>query len=155
MRWFVRKLKNEEGLVLGVSLMLLAIFTVLGISTLIFATTEMQIAANEQFHKMAFYSAEAARGYVPKNTDLYGSDNIIENIGLNFPNDDDATEKQSLSSNQSFNGEVIYIGASEPPRGSGFEVGKFKAHTYRMACSGYGPRNSASRIEAGFYRIGF
>ena len=155
MMWFIRRLKNEEGMVLAVSLMLLAIFTVLGVSGILFTTTEMQIATNEQFHKMAFYGAEAARGYVPNNTDLYGSDNITKNAGLNFPNNDDASEKQSLSSHQSFNGEVMYIGASEPPRGSGFESGKFKAHAYRMTCSGYGPRNSASQIEAGFYRIGF
>jgi hypothetical protein len=152
---FVRRLNNEEGIVLAITLIMLAIFTVLGISGVIFTTTELQIASNEQFHKLAFYGAEAARGYVPQNTDLYGIDNVTENVGLNFPNNDDANEKQSLSSTQAFNGEVTYLRSSAPPRGSGFEVGTFQAHKYEMTCNGYGPYDSQSQIEAGFYRIGF
>jgi hypothetical protein len=155
MMWFMRRLKNEEGIVLGISLIMLGIFTVLGISSIIFTTTEMQIASNDQFYKLAFYGAEAARGYVPQDTDLYGIYNITEDEGLSFPNTGDASEKQSLNSTQAFNGEVTYTGPSAPPRGSGFEVSTFQAHRYRMICNGYGPRNSVSQVEAGFYRIGF
>jgi hypothetical protein len=155
MMWSIRRLNNEEGIVLGITLIMLAIFTVLGISGIMFTTTELQIASNEQFHKLAFYGAEAARGYVLQNTDLYGIDNVTENAGLNFPNNDNASEKQSLNSTQSFNGEVTYLRPSAPPRGSGFEVGTFQAHKYEMTCNGYGPHDSQSQIEAGFYRIGF
>jgi Tfp pilus assembly protein PilX len=155
MQWLDERLRNEEGLILGITLIILGIFTILGISAIIFSTTEVQVAANEKFHKIAFYGAEAARGYVPKNVDLYGVDNTIENTGLAFPNNADASEKQPLSSHQSFNGEVKYNGGSAPPRGSGYEVGTFRAHTYQMTCNGYGPYNSQSQVEAGFYRIGF
>jgi hypothetical protein len=155
MKRVMRRLKNEDGVVLGVSLIMLGIFTVLGISSIIFTTTELQIASNEQFHKMAFYGAEAGRGYVPNNIQLYGVDNITEDYGLYFPNTANADEKQALNSNQAFNGDVTYIGGIEPPRGSGFEVTTFRAHRYRMTCNGYGPRNSVSQVESGFYRIGF
>ena len=151
----VRCLRNEDGLILGITLIILGIFTILGLSAIIFTTTEMQVASNDQFHKIAFYGAEAARGYVPKNVELYGIANVIEDEGLSFPNTTDASEKQSLSSHQSFNGMVQYNGDSAPPRGSGYEVGTFKAHTYQMSCNGYGPYNSQSQVEAGFYRIGF
>jgi hypothetical protein len=153
--WLKDRLTNEEGLVLAITLVLLGIFTIMGVSAIVFCTTEMQVATNEKFHKIAFYGAEAGRGYVPKNTDLYGMDNIIENQGLFFPNNDDDSEKQSLGSYQSFNGEVQYNGPSTPPRGSGYEVGTFTAHGYQMTCNGYGPYTAQSQIEAGFYRIGF
>ena len=151
----MQSLRNEDGLILGITLIILGIFTILGLSAIIFSTTEMQVAANDQFHKIAFYGAEAARGYVPKNVDLYGTANIIEEQGLSFPSTTDASVKQSLSSHQSFNGEVRYNGDSAPPRGSGYEVGTFKAHTYEMSCNGFGPYTSQSQVEAGFYRIGF
>ena len=155
MRWLDERMRNEEGLILGIALMLLGIFTILGISAIIFSTTEMQVAANEKFYKIAFYGAEAARGYVPNSVDLYGAKNVTENAGVTFPSDTDTSVKQSLSSYQSFNGEVQYNGGSAPPRGSGYEVGTFRAHTYQMTCNGYGPHNSHSQVEAGFYRIGF
>jgi hypothetical protein len=155
MNWLREQLKDEKGLVLAITMMILGIFTILGVSAIVFSSTEMHVATNEKFHKIAFYGAEAGRGFVPKNTDLYGMDNVIEGQSLSFPNNADASEKQSLSSYQSFNGEVQYNGHSAPPRGSGYEVGTFSAHEYQMTCNGYGPYTTRSQIEAGFYRIGF
>jgi hypothetical protein len=148
-------IKNEAGIVTGMMLFMLAIFTVLGVSAIMISITELQLASNDQFFKIAFYGAEAARGYVPRNTQLYGADNIVENEALNFPDPDDVSVRQAIGSQQEFNGDVMFNGSAAPPRGSGFEVGTFRAHRYQMTCNGYGPRNSQSRIEAGFYRIGF
>lgn len=147
--------KQEDGFVTGMMLFLLAIFTVVGVSAIMMSITERQIAANDQFSKIAFYGAEAARGYVPIHSDLYGADNVIENSAVNFPNNDDSAEKTALLPYQQFNGEVMFLESMSPPRGTGFEVGTFRAHKYQMTCNGYGPRNSRSRVEAGFYRIGF
>jgi len=155
MRIFITQFKNETGFVTGMMLFLLATFTVVGVSAIMVSLTEMRIASNDQFFKIAFYGAEAARGYVPIQSHLYGSDNIIENASLNFPNNLDSSEKTALGPYQEFNGEVMFIGSSIPPRGSGYEVGTFRAHKYQMTCNGYGPKNSQSQVEAGFYRIGF
>jgi hypothetical protein len=76
MNWLKGRLHDEKGLVLAITMIILGIFTILGASAIVFSTTEMQVAANEKFYKIAFYGAEAGRGYVPKNTDLYGMDNI-------------------------------------------------------------------------------
>ena len=151
----VVRLKNEAGVVTGMMLFMLAIFTVLGVSAIVISINEMQLASNDHFLKIAFYGAEAARGYVPRNTDLYGADNITQDQVITFPDTGDVTVRQSIGSNQEFNGDVMFNGSSLPPRGSGFEVGSFKAHKYQMTCNGYGPRNSETQIEAGFYRIGF
>lgn len=148
-------LKNEAGIVTGMMLFMLAIFTVLGVSAIVISINEMQLASNDQFYKIAFYGAEAARGYVPRNTDLYGADNTITDEAITFPDSTDDTVRQTIGSDQEFNGEVMFNGSSLPPRGSGFEVGTFRAHRYQMTCNGYGPRNSETQIEAGFYRIGF
>ena len=147
--------KKEDGFVTGMMLFILAIFTIVGVSAIMMSLTERKIASNDQFSKIAFYGAEAARGYVPIHSDLYGADNITEDSALNFPNNDDIAEKTSLGPYQQFNGAVMFLGSSVPPRGSGFEVGTFRAHKYRMTCNGYGPRNSRGKVEAGFYRIGF
>ena len=74
---------------------------------------------------------------------------------LNFPDDNDPLVLVQLSTTQSFGGNVEYIGFSAAHRGSGTQVGTFKAHNYKMTCKGYGPSNAESQIDAGFYRIGF
>jgi hypothetical protein len=156
MRSSAVNLNNEAGIVTGMMLFMLAIFTVLGVSAIMVSITETRLASNDQFFKIAFYGAEAARGYVAPNTDLYGADNITEEGVLYFPDDpNDASERKTIGSYQEFNGEVMFNGSSAPPRGSGYEVGTFRAHKYQMTCNGYGPRDSQSHIEAGFYRIGF
>lgn len=146
---------NERGFVIIVALIMLAIITVIGIAATRTSETETRIAVNERLYNIAFYAAEAGTAYVAESPSFYGSENITVGGSLSFPNDDDPTEKYALSSRQSFNGEVEYLGSSAPPRGSGYDAEKFKAHRYKMTCSGYGPSNTISQIEIGFYRIGF
>jgi hypothetical protein len=148
-------LRNESGSTMAVVMMILALLTLVGISAISTTNTEQHIATSEQIHKMAFYAAEAGRGYVSRNSDLYYDDNFTLGQSLSFPDTTDAAVKYDLSALESFNGTVEYIGSSLPPRGSGFEAGLFRAHRYQMTSNGWGPRNSASRVEAGFYRIGF
>jgi hypothetical protein len=155
MRLPIYRLKNEDGSVLVVALLVLALLTVIGIAAMSTTNIEQHISANEKIHKMAFYAAEAARGYVAKAPELYGQDNITLGAGLNFPDQDDPSVVVQLSPKQFFGGNVEYIGFSAPPRGSGSQVGTFKAHKYKMTCKGYGPSNAKSKTEAGFYRIGF
>ena len=52
MKWLKGRLKDEEGLVLAITVIILGIFTIMGVSAIIFSTTEMQVAANEKFHKI-------------------------------------------------------------------------------------------------------
>jgi hypothetical protein len=155
MKSYFYLLRKEEGSVLVVGLLILLVLTVIGMAASTTSTIEIQIAGNEKFHKIAFYAAEAARGYVARSPDLYGPDNITTGEALSFPSNTDPDEKFSLSSTQSFYGDVEYVDFSAPPRGSGYEAGKFRAHRYKMTCYGFGPSNAVSEIQAGFYRIGF
>ena len=146
---------NERGFAIIVALLMLAIITVMGIAATRTSETETRIAVNDRLYNIAFYTAEAGTAFVAESPSFYGSDNITVGGSLSFPNDADPTESYALSTSQSFNGEVEYLGSSTPPRGSGYDAEKFKAHRYQMTCSGYGPSNSISQIEIGFYRIGF
>jgi hypothetical protein len=157
MRRFFKPLDNQDGIAIITVLLVLSILTIISLMASRTTTTELQISTSDQLYKISFYAAEAAQAYVVYNTDLYGSENIDPEDPVNFPDDDIPATRQNLDADslEAFNGKVEYLEPMIPPRGSGFSVGKFKSHVYQMTCYGYGPRNSKSRIEAGFYRIGF
>ena len=155
MRILIRYGKKEEGSIMVVALLILVLLTIIGLAATNTSKIELNISGNEKLHKMAFYAAEASRAYVAKCTNLYGSDNVTVGAWLDFPDRDNPSVKYTLGPSQSFNGRVEYLGSTVSPRGSGTQVGTFKAHRYRMTCYGYGPSNAESRIEAGFYRLGF
>ena len=153
----MKNLNNQNGIAIVTVLLVLVLITLAGVMVSKTTTTELQIATSDQLYKIAFYAAEAAPSYVILNPDLYGSANIDPADSVNFPDDANpaATQVLEAGSNQSFNGEVGYLNPMVPPRGSGFQVGKYKAHVYQMIANGHGPRNSDTTIEVGFYRIGF
>ncbi len=153
----MQSLNNQNGIAIVTVLLVLVLITLAGVMVSKTTTTELQIATSDQLYKIAFYAAEAAPSYVILNPDLYGSANIDPADSVNFPDDANpaATQVLEAGSNQSFNGEVGYLNPMVPPRGSGFQVGKYKAHVYQMIANGHGPRNSDTTIEVGFYRIGF
>lgn len=150
-----RSLKNQRGSMIVVVIMILALLTLLGTMAITTSNTELHTSSSEQIYKLAFFASETGITYVEQNPDLYHEQNITAGASLSFPDTADDTVEQSLGSLQSFNGSVGYLDASAPPRGSGYEVGTYIAHNYRIISDGYGPRNSEIQIEAGFYRIGF
>jgi Tfp pilus assembly protein PilX len=153
----MQSLNNQNGIAIVTVILVLALITLAGVMVSKTTNTELQIATNDQLHKITFYAAEAAQAYVIRNPDLYSSANINNADPVNFPDNSNPLVTYTLDANsiESFNGEVRYENPMVVPRGSGFQVGKFRAHVYQMTCDGYGPRNSDTRIEVGFYRIGF
>jgi hypothetical protein len=157
------QLDNEKCSVMALSMVLLVLLTILGIAVLTSSSIDTQIAGNELRHKLAFYAAESATAYVTRSPDLYGPDNITAGTPHYFPNNtipyvgitSGLPTALSINANQSFNGEVEYERPLSPPRGSGYSVGKFKAHQYRMVCNGYSSKETTKNIVVGFYRIGF
>ena len=156
-------LKNEKGSVMVLAVILLVLLTLLGIAVLTSSSIDTQIAGNELRHKLAFYAAESATAYVTWSLDLYGPDNITAGTPHYFPNNtvpyvgitSGLPTAISMNATQSFNGEVEYESPLLPPRGSGFSVGKFKAHQYQMLCNGYSSNETTKNIVVGFYRIGY
>lgn len=149
------QLENENGYMIVVVIMILSVLSVIATAGTNNSITERRSATNEQIHQLSFYAADTGRTYVVKNSDLYYEDNITIGEFLTFPDKDNPSTQFSVNSQESFNGDVEYLGSASPPRGSGFEIGKFKAHRYQLNSKGFGPRSSNSEIEAGFYRVGF
>ena len=143
-------LNNKDGSVLVVALVILALLTIIGIAASQMSESELGMAANWRFQKQAFYAAEAAGGYVARSPELYDNENMSPGSPKAF-----SSPEGLLGEKQSFEGTVEYLGASAVPRGSGFEIGQFKAHRYRMQCKGYGPSGAKATIEIGFYRLGY
>ena len=150
-----KQLDNENGYMIVVMIMILSVLSVIATAGTNNSITERRSATNEQIHQLSFYAADTGRTYVYKNSDLYHGDNITPGGSIAFPDKDDPSAQFTIGSQEAFNGEVAYRGSGPPPRGSGFEVGKFMAHRYGLTTKGFGPRGSNSEIEAGFYRIGF
>ena len=160
---FTRIIGNEEGFVLIASLVILVMLTLIGAAATNLTSAELKISASDKFQKIAFFSAEAGRSYVPVNPQFYGSQNIEPGVKHYVPNDTDPyvpntgnpNVSYTLGVSQTFSGSVEYVNATNPPRSSGYEAGKYRAHCYKMKIRGEGPNASLSEIEAGFYRIGF
>ena len=156
-------LENKKGSASVIALILLALLTLLGIAVTTTSSIEVQIAGNELRQKLAFFSAEAAKGWVIWNPDLYGSENIAPGTSHYFPNNTDPyvpdtsglPTPEVLNSNQSFNGSVEYGSSGDTPRGSGYEADTYQAHSYIMTCNGHSSNNTEMQVEIGFYRIGF
>ena len=146
---------NEEGYMIVVVLMILSVLTVIAAAGTNNSFTEQRSATNEQIYQLSFYAADTGRTYVIEHVDLYHEDNITVGQAITFPDKDDAAVQYSMGSSESFKGSVEYVGSGLPPRGSGFEVGKFFSHRYSITTTGHGPRNSKAEIETGFYRIGY
>lgn len=142
-------IKNEEGSVLVVALLVLVAMTVIGIAAISTSSLDTRIAGNEKFHKIAFYAAEGARDFVEANTGLWGSANTTLNSGITFP-------QQQLALGQSFSGTVTYrgegIAGGRPLRGTGDSADTTTVQRYEMDITGNGPDNAACRLNVGFYR---
>jgi hypothetical protein len=149
--------KNEDGYVMVACLAVLMIVTIIGVMSIRTTNSDLGISTNRHILGRSFYAAEAARAFVRYNPELYGSGHITSGTAVGFPDAADTTITHPIISGEqeAFRGTVEYLNSSVVPRGSGFQVGKFKAHNYRMICEGHGPRESITRIEAGFFRIGF
>lgn len=159
--------KNDDGYIIISSLMVLVLVTVIGVMSVRTSNSDLEISTNQQFFGRSFYAAEAARAFVYTNPDIYGSSNLDPLSPRVFPDSTDLTSilfdgnyyrPIILGGQEAFRGRVEYVVPTEPARGLGNDR-KFAPQHYKMTCDGHGqyngPRDSTTRIEAGFYRIGF
>jgi len=150
------KIHNQNGFAIVTVIFVLVLITLSGIMVIQTTNNELQISTIDQINKTSFYAAEAGRTYVIFNGNLHDSNNMETGNPVSFPDaDPEIIQPIDASSSQSFNGTVEYIGSAVAPRGLGYNAMQFQAYRYRMICNGYGPRNSQTRIEAGFFRIRF
>lgn len=135
--------RDEKGSVLILTLMLLAILTVLGLAATQSSWFEVSIASNDRLFRNSFTAAESTLSEVIGDPVVLGEANLDE--PQLWP--DDANPRA----------EVEYLGASSGAtlRGSGYSAGKFRAHTYQIDAVGEAPRGGRSTVSVAGYRVGF
>jgi type IV pilus assembly protein PilX len=135
--------KRQNGAALVVGLMLLVIVTVLAVSAVSTASTELIMASNEQFRERAFQAAEIGveRGLrtlatVPQD----GAEHAKDPVAVTSL----ASDKYQVTS--------IYLGDDNDI--PGFSAGKFVGLHYRIESTGTSLRNAQAAHEQGAFVLG-
>ncbi len=148
-----RGLKDEDGSVLVVALIILVVLTLLGIAVTTTTEIETQIAGNEKVHKETFYNAEAAAmqcAQVLESTPM--GDDSSESWILDYNEGnwgDNTPPTHILISAPNINAKYTadYEGVSDT--GESLDLMKAKIHSYTI----YGradENNSMSMIKLGY-----
>lgn len=133
---------RQKGSALIIGLILLLVITVLAVTGMSTASTELVMAGNEQYRQNAFQAAETgienalrALPTVPQN----GVPVVVGPVAVPGSN----TDFYEVSSQ--------YVGEDEDI--AGFSQGKFTGLHYRLQSTGTSLRNAVSRHEQGAYVI--
>jgi hypothetical protein len=156
-------LKNDQGaLMIMVSIMLLALLTIISVAASKTANTEISIAANEYVYQRCFYNAEGA---IMEVVDLLeGSASALENPPLWMSPDEDVINDHTVftiwEDRVKMNGVVPQASVIEPqntdylsvhhgiPSGSSLDMSKPAKHTFSI----YGRSKSKGLV---MLKIGF
>ena len=131
---------RQKGAALVVGLMLLVIVTVLAVSAVGTASTEMIMAGNEQFRERAFQAAEIGLENGIRKLATIAQDRVVHT--------DPVVTITSLPQD-SYILSTQYIGDdNDIPL---FSAGKFSGLSYRLNSAGSSQRNSASAHEQGAF----
>jgi Tfp pilus assembly protein PilX len=173
----VSRLKEDDGYVLVVALILLVLLTVIGISASRTSEIDLQIAGNEKFQKMAFYAADGGteagielleqnielRGFsaVPVGSAPQGDGNLLFYRNTNSGNTTPASSNFDVQIPNVASGDVYLrtYGNTQLSTGSALQIaagyeGKGKALggggafvVYDIRSFAQGPSNSQSRVK--------
>jgi Tfp pilus assembly protein PilX len=139
-------LRNQHGSVLVVSIILLLVFTVIGLYTLGSATVDVKISGNKRGYDVAFGAANGGLDYALATVPFSSMD--WSNPSVAFASPPNAAVE--------FTGTVTYLGNTTPPVGSGTGTRVFRAHHYRVDSQGTDSSGIATTtVQAWGYRIGF
>lgn len=136
--------RRERGAALIVGLMLLVIVTLLAVSAVNTASTELVMAGNEQFRERAFQAAESGIERATKDLSTVpqtGTTITVPNVAITSTGTDD---KYTIAS--------TYLGDDEDI--PGFSAGKFVGLHYRVVSTGTSLRNAQSVHTQGAYLLG-
>lgn len=161
-------LANENGSILIIALLLLAVMSVLGTLLMSTSTTEIQISGNYRNNQESFYVADRALEYSMRSAsntsgsvDLY----LDQNTSLATPalhrtvidlgqgglesvdTDGDGTRDVAITTDD--RNSVTFVNAGPPPVGSGSDASLFEARNYVADAVGLYPIrvNNPSRTE--------
>jgi type IV pilus assembly protein PilX len=146
-----QRFKKQQGAVLVISMVLLLVMTILGLTAASNATMESRMAANTQNLNFALQAAESAVEATVNDVNVLGqalnSTSVNQKIKLNSAY---TLDNQPVASEA----EINYLGQS-PADGFSMGVNKnaFVAHNFEINGTGSMSGNVTSRTAQGVYRI--
>lgn len=178
MKSVISLLRDEQGSILVIGLVMLAFLTILGIAATRTTEIEIKIAGNDEYHKIAFYSADSGIYTTPKlisaaidnaAVQAVGSGSYTPNDGtfyrevLGFDAWDPAVDVQYIMGDFLANVDVNRTGTKNLPGGGtefasgaeGIGVGSAGgvAIFYDVDSFGTGPSSARSRITAVYRKV--
>lgn len=133
MKHFIQSPRRQRGAALVIGLILLLVLTLLAVTSMNTASTELVMAGNEQYRQNAFQAAETG----------------IEQALVKLPGVNQATTPQTIeerpvtdSTTDRYIVTGQYMGSDYNLRG--FSAGKFVGFHYQLTSTGASARNAAS-----------
>ncbi len=165
-------LKNEEGMVMVVSLMIMLILTIAGLAAINITNNETSIVRNEQLSSSEFYEAEAGISDARINystwltdTFLISSEDTASSTFDSLSTDEDGNPLASIQARCIENnngGEVTAIfndvadempaasHTASPPAGSGYSVKYFEIRRYSLTATS---NEGNTVVQAGVWKV--
>jgi type IV pilus assembly protein PilX len=137
---------RQRGAALVVGLVLLLILTLLAISGMNTATTELIMAGNEQYQARAFQASETGIERVIA-TGVFNPNPAVAPVPVTttFPDPDPATDDDSVTTTTSPRG------SSPPP--PGYSFGTFSSEHFEIVSEGQSLRNASSTHTQGLFLV--
>jgi type IV pilus assembly protein PilX len=133
--------QTQKGAALIVSLILMLVLTVLGISAMNMSTLELQMAGNNQASQLAFQAAETGIDRAMAGNVTTVSPTTYNNVALG-----DGT--------YSFTAQIACAATTVVPEGIYSEDGGARAIHFDATATGQGPRNAVSFHRNSVYIVG-
>lgn len=133
---------SQRGAVLVISLVLLAIMTLLGVTAMNMNTMEERMAANTQEVNRAFQTAESG-------ISLALSDDSAFNTSA--PATDVAAAVGSYGATATYSSE--FLQKTTPKRGTGWDTTRFAFYYFNLSATGETESGAGTTINAGAYQV--
>ncbi len=131
---------NQKGTVLVMSMSILVILTLIGVSAMRNSSLEVKMATSVQDTTNAFHAAESGLGKMLSTTG-------------NFDVSAETTASYTFGSYASTEIKTNFIDFSPPPRGSGYSIINYQTANFDQKSTGTTTSNAKSVIHQGIYQV--
>lgn len=131
-------LENDKGSTIIVALLVLVLLTIIGMSATTNSNTELQITANSQLYKTAFYAAES------------GWQEMAVQIVQTNPPGSVTLGPREIAEDVSYQVTAV---SNNPVYDDGWELQDYLERPYTITSDGSAPRGAASQIVVGLDKI--
>ena len=127
-------LKNQSGAALVIALVMMVVFTLIGLASIFTSTFEMKISGNKRGSTNAFYSADGGIQVLTANVGNFSTSTHTYPYTQAFTDGANNNPTNAAAANITYNSSML--GA---PRGLGVSATNFEFQHYLITCKGTNP----------------